>query len=147
MRAILLSLLLIAPLTSWAGDASVRTYSVQEAQRAQSVRVARVLMVREVQITSGKIAAGTTIGASVGYGLGQKSKHRSTKVLGTVLGGAAGRAVQGQIHRRGLEIYLQEPNGKTWAIVQEADVLVRPGDNVALVGSGRKLRVVPLGAN
>lgn len=147
MRAsLLIALLLIAP-ASWAGDASVRTYTTQEAQRAQSVRVARVLMVREVQITSGKTAAGTTIGAAVGYGVARKSDHRSARVLGTVLGGAAGRAVQGAIHRRGLENYLQEPNGRTWAIVQEADVLVRPGDNVALVGSGRKLRVVPLGVN
>lgn len=142
--ALLIACLLMAPAT-WAAQSSARTYTAQEVQRAQSVRVARVLMVREVRITSGKTAAGTAVGAAVGYGLSHNTDHRAARVLGSIVGGATGRAVQGQFYRRGYEIYLQERNGKTWAIVQEADVVVREGDTVALVGSGRKLRVVPLG--
>lgn len=142
--AILLSLLLLAPV-SMAGDLSVRTYSSQEARSAQQVRVARVLMVREVRIQARKTHTGTVVGAAVGYALAdQVHDRRARRVVGAVLGGATGRHIQGKFYRRGLEIFVQEPNGKTWAVVQEADVVVRRGDLVALVGSRRNLRVVPL---
>lgn len=144
--ALLLSLALLAPVaTVSAGEHSSRSYQSSEARTAQQVRVAKVLMVREVRIQSKKTHTGTAVGAAVGYAVGdQINDRRTARVVTSVLGGATGRAVQGKFYRRGLEIYVQEPNGKTWAIVQEADVPVNTGDLVAIVGRNRSLRVVPL---
>jgi len=144
--AILLTLALLAPVASVsAGNLSSRSYQTNEARTAQQVRVAKVLMVREVRIQSKQNHTGTAVGAAVGYAVGDQINDRLTaRVVTSVLGGATGRAVQGKLYRRGWEIYVQEPNGKTWAIVQEADVAVNSGDLVALVGRNRSLRVVPL---
>jgi len=145
--AVLLSLLLIAPIAPVsAGEQSSRSYQVHEARTAQPVRVARVLHVRDVRIQAKKTHTGTVMGAAVGYAAAdQVNDRRAARVVSSVLGGATGRAIQGKFYRRGLEIYVQESgSGKTWAIVQEADVPVRAGDTVALVGARRNLRVVPL---
>lgn len=144
--AILLSLVLLAPVaTVSAGNLSSRSYQANEARTAQQVRVAKVLMVREVRIQSKKTHTGTAVGAAVGYAIGdQINDRRTARVVTSVLGGATGRAVQDKFYRRGLEIYVQEPDGRTWAIVQEADVSLKPGDLVALVGKRTKVRVVPL---
>jgi len=147
--AILLSLALLALLapiaTVSAGEHSSRSYQSNEARVAQQVRVAKVLMVREVKIQAKKTHTGTVVGAAVGYAAAdQINDRRTARVVSSVLGGATGRAVQGKFYRRGLEIYVQEPSGKTWAIVQEADVPVHAGDLVAIVGRSRNLRVVPL---
>ena len=144
--AILLSLLLIAPIASVsAGELSSRSYQAFEARTAQQVRVARVLHVREVRIQAKKTHTGTVVGAAVGYAAAdQINDRRAARVVSSVLGGATDRAIQGKFYRRGLEIYVRESNGKTWAIVQEAEVPVQVGDVVALVGARRSLRVVPL---
>lgn len=144
--ALLLSLALLAPVaTVSAGEHSSRSYQANEARTSQQVRLAKVLMVREVRIQSKQTHTGTAVGAAVGYAIGdQINDRRTARVVTSVLGGATGRAVQGKFYRRGLEIYVQEPNGKTWAIVQEADVQVNTGDLVAIVGRNRSLRVVPL---
>jgi outer membrane lipoprotein SlyB len=146
MRAIVLSCLLLIATPVFAVNPTGRVYDRQEALTAQEVRVARVLHIRHVDIASNKRTAGTAIGAAVGYAAGSKAKsnRNAARTVGTILGGAAGNAIQGANKRPGLEILVQESSGRTWAIVQDADVPVAQGDLVALVGKGKKIRVVPL---
>ena len=95
--------------------------------------------------------AGSAIGGAVGYGVSRQVKgdqRRAAQVAGTVIGGVAGTAVHNAMTgKRGLEIYVRDfsdKRGRVLVIVQEADVMVRQGDRVFLVGKGQKTRVVPM---
>ena len=103
-------------------------------------------MVRTVQLKSDqRLNAGSAIGAAVGYGVANQVKNRdyrnAARVAGGVIGGVAGTAVQkGLSGHRAVEIYvrdLSDRRQRVLAVVQDADVDVREGDRVFLVGKGR----------
>lgn len=109
-------------------------------------------MVRTVQLKSDqRLNAGSAIGAAVGYGAANQVKNRdyrnAARVAGGVIGAVAGTAVQkGLSGRTAVEIYvrdLSDRRQRILAVVQDADVDVREGDRVFLVGKGSKTRVVP----
>ncbi|WP_329888694.1 hypothetical protein [Stenotrophomonas sepilia] len=153
MRALILSLALagLLPLTASAADnSSARRYGTSETLSVQNARLGEVLMVREVDIKSGKrLNAGSAIGAAVGYGAAREVKgdYRSAaRVTGGVIGGVAGTAIQnGVSKRKGVEVYVRAlESGKVIAIVQADDLPIRAGDKVFLTGKGSKTRVVPI---
>lgn len=154
MKPIVLALALaLAVPTAFAADnTSARRYGTSEALSVQDARLGAVLMVRPVQLKSDKkVNAGSAIGAAVGYGAARKvdgDYRNAARAAGGVIGGVAGTAIQnGLSGRRAIEIYVRDLSDKRQrviAIVQDADVDVREGDQVFLVGKGSKTRVVPI---
>ncbi|EMB2829629.1 glycine zipper 2TM domain-containing protein [Stenotrophomonas maltophilia] len=155
MKPIVLALALAssAPAAFAADSTSARRYGSSEALSVQDARLGEVLMVRTVQLKSDqRLNAGSAIGAAVGYGAANQVKSRdyrnAARVAGGVIGGVAGTAVQkGLSGRRAVEIYvrdLSDRRQRVLAVVQDADVDVREGDRVFLVGKGKKTRVVPM---
>lgn len=130
------------------------SFQRSEALGTQNVRLGEVLMVRTVEIEGKKgMGAGTVIGGAVGYGVARSvsGKHHNnfgTTVIGSVLGGATGQAVQGMVtRRRGVQIFVRdlEKRGQpVVSIVQEDDQGIRSGDKVFLSGSGSRTRVIAL---
>ncbi|MBH1493296.1 glycine zipper 2TM domain-containing protein [Stenotrophomonas maltophilia] len=158
MKSIVLSLALAlsAPAAFAADSTSARRYGSSEALSVQDARLGEVLMVRTVQLKSDqRLNAGSAIGAAVGYGAANQVKSRdyrnAARVAGGVIGAVAGTAVQkGLSGRTAVEIYvrdLSDRRQRVLAVVQDADVDVREGDRVFLVGKGKKTRVVPLDAS
>ena len=154
MKPIVLAIALAALVPSaFASDnTSSHRYGTSEALSVQDARLGEVLMVRPVQLKSDKkVNAGSAIGAAVGYGAARKvdgDYRNAARVAGGVIGGVAGTAIQnGLSGRRAIEIYvrdLSDNRQRVVAIVQDADVDVRQGDQVFLVGKGSKTRVVPI---
>ena len=154
MKPIVLAIALaaLAPSAFAADNTSSRRYGTSEALSVQDARLGEVLMVRPVQLKSDKkINAGSAIGAAVGYGAARKvdgDYQNGARVAGGVIGGIAGTSIQnGLSGRRAIEIYVRDLSNnrqRVVAIVQDADVDVRQGDQVFLVGKGSKTRVVPI---
>ena len=149
---LVIALAALVPSAFAADNTSSRRYGTSEALSVQDARLGEVLMVRPVQLKNDKkVNAGSAIGAAVGYGAARKvdGNYRSAaRVAGGVIGGVAGTAIQnGLSGRRAIEIYVRDLSDKRQrviAIVQDADVDVREGDRVFLVGKGSKTRVVPI---
>lgn len=147
-----LALGLAVPSIALASGTSAYRYGASEALSVQDARLGEILMVREVRLESDKrVNAGSAIGGAVGYGLSRQVKgdqRRAAQVAGTVIGGVAGTAVHNAMTgKRGLEIYVRDfsdKRGRVLVVVQEADVVMRQGDRVFLVGKGQKTRVVPI---
>lgn len=147
-----LALGLAIPSIALASGTSAYRYGTSEALTVQDARLGEVLMVREVRLEPDKrVNSGSAIGAAVGYGVSRQVKgdqRRAAQVAGTVIGGVAGTAVHNAMTgKRGLEIYVRDFSdkpGRVLVVVQEADVVVRQGDRVFLVGKGKKTRVVPV---
>lgn len=154
MKSIALAIALAAlvPSAFAADNTSTRRYGTSEALSVQDARLGEVLMVRPVQLKSDKkVNAGSAIGAAVGYGASRKvdgDYRNAARVAAGVIGGVAGTAIQnGFSGRRAVEIYVRELGDKrrrVIAIVQDADMDVREGRLVFLVGKGSKTRVVPV---
>jgi len=154
LKTIVLAIALAAlvPSAFAADNTSSRRYGTSEALSVQDARLGKVLMVRPVQLKSDKkVNAGSAIGAAVGYGAARKvdgDYRNAARVAAGVIGGVAGTAIQnGFSGRRAVEIYVRELGDnrqRVIAIVQDADVDVREGDQVFLVGKGSKTRVVPI---
>jgi len=154
LKTIVLAIALAAlvPPAFAADNTSSRRYGTSEALSVQDARLGEVLMVRAVQLKSDKkVNAGSAIGAAVGYGAARKvdgNYRNAARVAAGVIGGVAGTAIQnGFSGRRAVEIYVRDVSDKRQrviAIVQDADVDVREGDQVFLVGKGSKTRVVPI---
>lgn len=154
MKPIVLAIALAAlvPSAFAADNTSSHRYGTSEALSVQDARLGEVLMVRPAKLKSDKkVNAGSAIGAAVGYGATRKvdGDYRSAaRVAGGVIGGVAGTAIQNSFSgRRAVEIYVRDVSDKRQrviAIVQDADVDVRKGDQVFLVGKGSKTRVVPI---
>lgn len=150
--ALAVALTLAVPDAAQASNYSARRYGTSEALTVQDARLAEVLMVREVSLSSDKrVNSGSAIGAAVGYGVARQVKgdqRRAAQVAGTALGAVAGTGIQNRLtQRRAFEIYVREVDdrrGRVLAIVQDMGVDIRQGDRVFLVGKGKKTRVVPL---
>jgi len=125
-------------------------YRSGETQVEQVVRMGVVESVREVTVQrDGKgagIAAGAVVGGIAGSSVSEDKRGSAIgSVLGALGGAIAGQMIEEQGNRRpGLEIMIKLDSGERRAIVQEADVPIRAGDRVRLIGSGTTVRVAPL---
>lgn len=153
MRLLLLLLLSLSCVPAFAQNTSAGTYGRQQALTGQQARLGEVVMVRRVVIEDQRrLNAGTGIGAAVGgvvaneVGGSSRDRRRVATVAGAALGGIGGTSAGRAMTRRaGLEIYVRDVSRRgqpILTVVQDADMVVRPGDMVFLTGSGRNLRVV-----
>ena len=148
MKSAVLVAALAAALAGCATRESANVYSRHETGREQTVRFATVDSVRKVLIQGSQsgigAAAGGIVGGVAGSTVGQGRGSTVGAVLGGVAGGVAGNVIEGGATRKdALEITVRLDSGELRAIVQEADLDLRPGQRVRLVTSGGITRVTP----
>jgi outer membrane lipoprotein SlyB len=148
MKSTVLVAALAAALAGCATRESANVYSRHETGREQTVRFATVDSVRKVLIQGSQsgigAAAGGIVGGVAGSTVGQGRGSTVGAVLGGVAGGVAGNVIEGGATRKdALEITVRLDSGELRAIVQEADLDLRPGQRVRLVTSGGITRVTP----
>jgi outer membrane lipoprotein SlyB len=103
----------------------------------------RKVVLQGSQSGIGAVAGGAT-GGIAGSTVGQGKGSSVAGVLGAVAGGVAGQAIEEKVTRKdALEITVRLDSGELRAIVQEADVDIRPGQRVRLLTSGGVTRVTP----
>jgi outer membrane lipoprotein SlyB len=146
MKTILLITLAAAALMGCQTRESANVYSKHEAGREQTIRMATVQSVRKVTIEGSQsgvgAAAGGVIGGIAGSGVGQNRGAAIAGVLGAVGGGVLGNMAEGKATSKdALEVTVKLDNGEMRAIVQEADLELKPGDRVRLLSSGGVTRV------
>lgn len=127
---------------------SANVYNKSEARREHAVRHATVDAVRKVSIEGSRTGIGAGAGGAVGgisgSGVGDGKGAAVAAVLGAVIGGAAGDRIEERVTRKdALEVTVRFDNGDVRAIVQEADVELKPGQRVRLVTAGGVTRVTP----
>jgi outer membrane lipoprotein SlyB len=127
---------------------SANVYNKSEARREHTVRLATVDAVRKVAIEGSRtgigMGAGGAAGGISGSGVGAGTGSATAAVLGAVAGGVAGGLIEERITRKdALEVTVRFDNGEMRAIVQEADVELKPGQRVRLVTAGGVTRVTP----
>jgi len=97
-----------------------------------------VQRVELVQIEGTKTPLGVIAGGALGAVLGSSTSHDSGSVIaGTaeaIAGGLAGGAVEEEVTKKdGIEITVELDNGKTLAVVQEADESFQVGERVRVL--------------
>ena len=133
--ALVLSALLAGCMASNSGN----VYTSSQARRAHTVEAGIVESVKSVSIRQenqpvvgsviGGIAGGI-LGSTVGSGSGRSV----ATVAGALAGAAGGAAVEQEMGTTpGLEIVVNQDNGRTIVVVQEADVQFEPGDRVRVL--------------
>ena len=127
---------------------SAEVYRAGESQIERSFRTGVVESVRGVTIQRDSrgvgVVAGGVVGGIAGSSIGEGRGSGIASVLGAVGGAVAGQAIEDRMNQRpGFEIIVRFDSGEKRAIVQEADVSVRPGDRVRVIGSGSSVRVAP----
>ena len=152
------SLILISILTLGGcatGGFSPDVVSRDAAAKSQYVQSGVVVSIRNVTIegdrTRGNIF-GSILGAIVGSNIGGEDYETTQQVgavVGTAVGSAVGQNVSESLSRKpGVEIIIKlDSNNREISIVQEmpedVDYSFRAGDQVRIVRSGGKSRVVP----
>ncbi len=124
--------------TGCAPSRSGQVYSRDHAMQAQTVQNGTVESVKQVTLEGTKSGAGTVGGAVAGGVLGSTIGRHEGKtvatVLGALVGAAAGTAAEeGLTKKAALEIVVNKDNGETIVVVQEADVMISPGDRVRII--------------
>ncbi len=136
----IMSLLLIPFLSiGCASSLKGNVYTRDEARTPQIVRMGTIESLRPVQIegTKTKIGAGAgaVVGGVTGSSVGRGKGSSVMAVIGAVAGGLAGAAIEEGITRtQGVEITVQQDDGKLRAYVQEVDEgeIFRVGDRVRI---------------
>lgn len=123
-------------------------YRSGETQVEQTVRFGVVESVRSVTVQrdskGGGLIAGAVVGGVAGSTVGEGKGSTIASVLGALGGAIAGQAIEEQANQRpGYEITIKLDSGERRVIVQEADLVIRAGDRVRIVGSGATVRVAP----
>ncbi|SCC94393.1 Outer membrane lipoprotein pcp [Thiomonas sp. X19] len=137
-------------------QSSAYNYSASQAQQVQQVQLGTVLAVQQVTIhagqaeTGGGEALGAVAGGFVGSRIGQGTGSAVGAVVGALAGAAGGDLAASKAYAQpGLQITVRLDNGQTIAVTQAADVPIRVGQRVELLGSqygwGQPARVVPIG--
>ncbi|MFU8768341.1 MAG: glycine zipper 2TM domain-containing protein [Desulfotignum sp.] len=124
-----------------ASSRSGEVYSRDHARQAQTVMTGTVTSVKHVTIEGTKTPVGTAAGGVAGGVLGSTVGSGSGRTVATVVGALAGAAAgtaaeEGLTRRPGLEIVVNQDNGTTIVVVQEADVELMPGDRVRIITAG-----------
>ncbi|MCP1118316.1 outer membrane lipoprotein SlyB [Robbsia andropogonis] len=130
------------------GGASADSYTVSQAQREQTVRMATVESVRAVQIREGETTGvgaigGGALGAVAGSAIGGGRGSLVTGILGGLGGLVAGNAIEKGIGtKQGVEITVRLDNGDLRAITQAPSAeTFAAGQRVRLLTSGGITRV------
>lgn len=123
-----------------ASSRSGKVYTRDQARQVQTVETGTIESVKEVVIEGTQTSVGTVTGGVAGGVLGSQigsgSGRTVATVLGVLVGAAAGTAAEENMTRKpGLEIIVQKDSGQTIVIVQEADVLLAPGDRVRIISA------------
>ena len=147
------SLLLLVSVVLHAGcarySASSQVYPRYETRTAYDVEYGEVIGVRQVEIEGYSTFIGTWGGAVVGEAIGSTVDGRDARRVARAVGGVAGAVVGEAIEREvtsetGLEITVQLASGGTIAVVQAADILFGPGDEVRILfGPEGSARITP----
>jgi outer membrane lipoprotein SlyB len=121
-----------------ASSRSGEVYSRDHARKVHTVVAGTVESVKEITIEGTKTPVGTVAGGVAGGALGTTVGSGSGRTIATVLGALAGAAAgtaaeEGLTRKPGLEIVVNQDNGQTIVVVQEADVLFAPGDRVRII--------------
>jgi len=148
MKTAILAAALAVALSGCFSRESADVYGKHEAGREQTVRMATVDSVRKVVLEGSRsgvgAAAGGAVGGISGSTVGQGKGSSVAGVLGAVGGGVAGSVLEEKVTRKeALEITVKLDSGEMRAIVQEADVDIKPGQRVRLLTSGGVTRVTP----
>ncbi|WDP91382.1 MAG: glycine zipper 2TM domain-containing protein [Desulfobacter sp.] len=120
---------------------SGNVYTSDQALKAHTFVAGTVQSVKAVTIESGKDpAAGAAIGGVTGGVLGNTIGSGSGRTVATVAGALAGAAAGALAEKQmktkpGLEIVVDQDNGQSIVVVQEADVQIVPGDRVRVITS------------
>ena len=129
-----------------APSASGKVYTRDQARQAMQVQYGTVQQVSEVSIEGTSSGLGTLAGGALGAGVGQTMGGGAGRTLTTIVGGVAG-AIAGQAtekgvtSKQGLEIMVALDSGDVISVVQESDVMFRPGDRVRVLHSAGGTRV------
>jgi len=148
MKNILIIITTLLLLAGCQSELKGDTYSRDEVRKIQQVEYATIESTRFVIIEGTKTPFGTIIGTVIGGIAGSAVGSGKGSEIAAVLGGAAG-AVAGSVaeeqvtKRQGVEITAQYDDGRTIAIVQEADPNepFSVGDKVRLIHSKSVARV------
>ena len=148
MKTAILSAALALLLSGCFSRESANVYNKSEAGREQTVRMATVDSVRKVTLEGSRsgigAGAGGAVGGISGSAVGQGKGSSVAAVLGAVAGGVVGGIAEEKVTRKdALEITVRLDNGDMRAIVQEADVDLKPGQRVRLLTTGGVTRVTP----
>lgn len=121
-------------------------YSRDQALQSQQVEMGIVEAVRSVQLEGRQTPVGGIGGAVVGgiagssVGGGRGSAIATT--LGAIAGGLLGSAIEeGTTRKDALEITVKLNNGRSIAVVQEADVPFKVGERVRVLTNSTSTRV------
>jgi outer membrane lipoprotein SlyB len=139
----------VLALAGCATHESANVYDKHEAGREQTVRMATVDSVRKVVLDGSQSGVGTVAGGAVGgiagSGVGHGTGSTVAAIIGAVGGGLLGNTLEHKATTKdALEITVKLDSGEMRAIVQEADVELKPGQRVRLLSSGGVTRVAPL---
>ena len=145
-KALILVACAATVLAGCASRESANVYGRHETGREQTVRMATVEAVRQVEIQGSRSQVGPIAGGVVGGIAGSTVGHGRGSAVGAVLGGVAGGVAgsaieEGATRKNGLEITVKLDSGELRAIVQEADEQFKPGERVRLLSSGGVTRV------
>ena len=142
--------LFLATLVSGCASNSGRSYTSEEARRAQSVQTGTIVSLTEATIEEDPSGLGSVAGGVVGGVAGSTIGGGKGRVLGA-LGGAVVGAVAGALGEKALrtqkayEFTIKLDSGQTLSVVQAVDDNYAVGDKVRiLTGEGGKVRVVRL---
>ena len=121
-----------------ASSRSGNVYSRDQARTSQSIDLGTVVSINSVQIEGTKSGAGAVggsiAGGAVGSTVGSGGGSLIAAVAGAIVGGAAGAATEEKVTRKpGFEITVQLDNGRTIAVVQEADEQYEVGEKVRVL--------------
>lgn len=144
----------LPPALTGQSSSSATTYSPDQAQRAECVRLGTVITVRSVLIdaSAARKATGSGIGGALGALLGQQVGSGNGKKIATVAGAVAGlvggnRIAAAAYKEPGLAVTVELDGGEIVTVTQAADVPLTVGQRVQVVGSayGSSVsRVTPL---
>lgn len=123
--------------------------NVRELGRAVTAVVVTTRDVR-VEPTNSSSVTGTGLGALAGAAAGSQVGKGNGQLLGiaagAIIGGIAGKALTEKVaDDHGQEIVVRTSDGRLLAIVQGADELFAPGQDVLLVNHGQQWRVTAAG--
>lgn len=133
---------------------SADAYTIGQARKMQNVRFGTVVAVRRVELAAnaGTKAAGSGIGALIGGLLGHQVGGGNGETIataaGAIAGAVGGNEVAAHVYREpGLAVTVKLDSGRAIEVAQAADVALRAGERVEVVGSGYgndPVRVLPI---
>ncbi len=127
---------------------SASSYSRNEMGRASFVDSGTVLSVRIVDIEGTNSGIGTATGAAAGavagsYIGGDVRSNILGAIGGAVVGGAVGYVAEEAITSgQAFEVTVRNDNGQVFAVVQDSNENLMPGDRVLVMDNGQSVRVV-----